>query len=186
MIHESVVLNQTLMDLDYVPLPLAHDLILSLFCWWITCGRWIISHNRRYLWGKYFYWICDCNTIIEVLEYTRSIHQIRRWSQKIFAYDLSIIHRPAKMMKDIDACSRSINTLIYWHLVYAYSIRCRNIISRPYAKSHNVSHHCSNLRHISVPSTTSITTSSSVTFRSTLHHFSLCFLQSQSLFHLST
>ena len=32
----------------------------------IACDRWSIAHNRRYLWGKKFYWICDYNSIKEI------------------------------------------------------------------------------------------------------------------------
>ena len=31
-----------------------------------------------------------------------SIHQLRRWSQELFAYDFSILHRSTNMMKDAD------------------------------------------------------------------------------------
>ena len=44
----------------------------------ITCDRWSIAHNRRYLWSKKIYWIYDCNSIKKILEYTGSIHQLRR------------------------------------------------------------------------------------------------------------
>jgi len=79
----------------------------------ISCGGWSIAQNKRYLCGKHFYWICDCNSIKEIIEYTGSIHQLRRWSQENFSYDFNIIHRLAKMMKDVDACSRHLNTLVY-------------------------------------------------------------------------
>ena len=35
---------------------------------------------------------------------------------------ISIIHRPIKMMKDVDTCSRQINTLIYRYPVHIYSM----------------------------------------------------------------
>ena len=46
----------------------------------IACGRWSIAQNKRYLCEKKLYWICDCNSIKEILEFTGSIHQLRRWS----------------------------------------------------------------------------------------------------------
>ena len=44
----------------------------------IDCDRWSIANNHHCLCGKYFYWICDYNTIKEILEYTGNIHQLRR------------------------------------------------------------------------------------------------------------
>jgi hypothetical protein len=72
----------------------------------IASGRWSIAANKKFLWGKHFYWICDCNAVKEVLEYDGNIHQIRRWSQELLGYHFTVIHRPAKMMKDVDALSR--------------------------------------------------------------------------------
>ena len=152
----------------------------------IACGHWGIARNCRYLWRKIFYRICDCNTIKEILEYTGSIYQLCRWSQELFAYDFSIIRRPAKMMKDIDTCSRHINTLIHQYLVSAYSICYSDILFRCYAYSYDVFHHCSNPHHVTASSTSLIATSSSVTFPSILHYCSLQFLQSPSLVNLST
>ena len=119
----------------------------------IACGRWSIAHNRHCLWGKYFYWVFECTTIKAVLVYTGSIHQLRRWYPKLFTYDLSITHRPTKLMKDVDACSRHMNTLIYCYLVSAYSMRYRDIISRPYAYSYGAFRHSSNHGNVKVPST---------------------------------
>ena len=82
----------------------------------IACGRWRIAQNKRYLWGTYFYWICDCNSMKEILEYTGIIHQLRRWSQEIFDYDFSIVHRPAKMMK-MSMLTLVILTLLFIHIL---------------------------------------------------------------------
>ena len=152
----------------------------------IPCDRWIITHNRRYIWGKHFYWIYDCNTIKAILEYIGSIYQLRRWSQELFFYDFSIIHHPAKMMKDVDACFHHINALIYRYRFSAYFMRCRDIISRPYAYSYGVFYHCSNSHHIKAPSTSLIETSSSITFLPTLHHSPIRFIQPPYLFCILT
>ena len=53
-----------------------------------------------------FYWLCDCSAIKEVLEYNGIIHQLKRWSQELLLFEFFIIHRPRKMMKDVDAISR--------------------------------------------------------------------------------
>ena len=90
------------------------------------------------------------------------------------------------MMKDVDACSRHINTLIYHYLVSAYSMHCHDILSCPHTYSYDVFHYCSNPLHVKSPYTSLIATSSSVTFPPTLRHYPLCFLQSPFLFHLLT
>ena len=28
-----------------------------------ACGRWVIAHLKRYLWGTRLYWMCDCTTV---------------------------------------------------------------------------------------------------------------------------
>ena len=88
-------------------------------------------------------------------------------------------------MKDGDACSRHINTLIYRYLVHPYSIRCRGIISLNYVYSYDVFHYCSKVRHVTVSTTTLAVTSSNINSLHTLHNFSLRFFQSLSLFYLS-
>ena len=93
----------------------------------IACGRWSIARNRRYLWGKHFYWIYDCYSIKEILKYTGSIHQLCRWSQELFAYDFSIIHRPAVMMKNINTLLRGSNLFIRQYLASACIMRGRDI-----------------------------------------------------------
>ena len=62
----------------------------------VACGRWSIAACRKYLWGARFYWICDCSSIKEVLEYDGSIHQLKRWTQELMAYEFVCIHRPNK------------------------------------------------------------------------------------------
>jgi hypothetical protein len=41
-----------------------------------TCGRWAISKHKKFLWGTFFSWLCDCSAIKEVLEYDGPIHVI--------------------------------------------------------------------------------------------------------------
>ena len=31
-------------------------------------GRWVIGQNRKFLWGNFFYWVCDCAAVKEVLD----------------------------------------------------------------------------------------------------------------------
>ena len=71
-----------------------------------ACGRWAIAQNRRYLWGAHFYWLCDCLAIKEIIDYTGSIPVICRWAQELLGYEFTVIHRPHKMMMDVDALLR--------------------------------------------------------------------------------
>ena len=33
-----------------------------------AAGRWGIGQNRKFLWGNFFYWVCDCAAVKEVLD----------------------------------------------------------------------------------------------------------------------
>ena len=46
----------------------------------VACGRWAMVVRRKYLWGTNFYWLYDCSTIEEVLEYNGSIHHVLDFS----------------------------------------------------------------------------------------------------------
>ena len=65
--------------------------------------RWEISKNKIYLWGCKFYCMCDMKSLYKILDYDGPIHSLRRWSQELLAYNFETIHRPATMMKDVDA-----------------------------------------------------------------------------------
>ena len=77
--------------------------------------------------GGIFYWIYDCIAVKEILEYTGSIHQLRRWSQELLGYEFAIIHRAASMMKDVDGLCRHIDVLIHRYLIQA---RCIHLADR--------------------------------------------------------
>ena len=55
-----------------------------------ACGRWVIAHLKRYLWGVLFYWMCDCSAVKEILEYNGSSHQLRRWCQELMGVTMSL------------------------------------------------------------------------------------------------
>ena len=59
----------------------------------------------------------------EVLDYNGSIHQLKLRSQELLAYEFAIIHQPSKMMEDVDAVSRYINTIINKYLFTALLMR---------------------------------------------------------------
>ena len=72
----------------------------------IACGRWAIAQNKNYLWGTHFYWLCDCNSVKEILNYNGSIHMLNRWAMELLGYNFAILHRPSRMMTDVDALTR--------------------------------------------------------------------------------
>ena len=97
----------------------------------ICCGRWAIAQNRKYLWGTTFYWICDCNSVKEVLDYSGSIHMVSRWAQELLGYNFSIIHRTWKMMVDVDALGRQYTPDIENHIAIAALLRQQDNELRP-------------------------------------------------------
>ena len=87
--------------------------------------RWAIAKNKRYLWGTRFYCMCDMKTLYKILEYDGPIHCLRRWTQELQAYDFIPIHRPAMMMKDVDALNRGpYARIITTYYAISASIRC--------------------------------------------------------------
>lgn len=68
--------------------------------------RWAIAKNKSYLWGSRFYCLCDMKSLDKLLEYDGPIHCLRRWAQDLQSYDFTPYHRPAQMMRDVDALNR--------------------------------------------------------------------------------
>ena len=83
-----------------------------------------------------------------MLEYDGSIHQIKRWSQELMAYEFVCLHRSNKMMKDVDGVCRHIDPLIHRYLVDANVMRSNDEMLRPFAYNFNVFSQCSNSRHV--------------------------------------
>ena len=128
----------------------------------VACGRWAINFFRKYLRGKKFYWFCDCVVVKEILEYTGSIHQLRRWSQKLLGYEFAIIHRKASMIKDMDDLSGHIDLLIHRYLTQSSLMQTDDVIQRPFVYSYDYFYTCSNPRHITASDTTMVTKESSL------------------------
>ena len=110
----------------------------------VACGRWAIAQNRRYLWGTHFYWMCDCSAVKEILEYSGNISMIQRWAQELLGYHFSVIHRPARMMVDVDALSRRYGKPIATHIAVACIFRARDKHQRPSAYQDSRFHDRSN------------------------------------------
>ena len=94
-------------------------------------GRWAISQNRHFLWGAHFYWICDCKSIKEILEYSGSIPMVMRWAQELLGYHFSVIHRPASMMEDVDSLTRQFGKDIGRYEGIAHILRAVDKVNRP-------------------------------------------------------
>lgn len=63
------------------------------------------------------------NSLYRILEYDGPIHSLRRWSQELLAYNFETIHRPAAMMKDIDALNRGpYSKTVATYMVYTAAI----------------------------------------------------------------
>ena len=102
-----------------------------------ACGRWAIGQNRKYLWGCHFYWLCDCSAMKELLEYDGSISMISRWAQELLGYHFTVIHRPARMMRDVDAITRRFGPMIARHMIIALILSARDKATRPDAYDAN-------------------------------------------------
>ena len=59
----------------------------------------------------HFYWICDCKSMSEVLEYDGNIAMVYRWAQEVLGYHFSVVHKPARMIIDIDSLTRRFGSL---------------------------------------------------------------------------
>ena len=98
-----------------------------------ACGRWAIGQNRKFLWGCHFYWMCDCSAVKELLEYDGNISMISRWAQELLGYHFTVIHRPARMMRDVDGLTRRFGPLIARHVMIACILAERDRQNRPSA-----------------------------------------------------
>ena len=62
---------------------------------------------RFYLFGKEFTWICDCSSLSQFFESAElPTHQAQRWKLFMLRFDFTIVHRPDRMMRDVDMLSR--------------------------------------------------------------------------------
>jgi len=98
-----------------------------------ACVRWAIGQNRKFLWGRHFYWLCDCSAMKELLVYNGSIAMINRWAQELLGYHFTVIHRPACMMRDVNGLTRQFGPLITRHIMIASILAARDHLNRPSA-----------------------------------------------------
>ena len=106
----------------------------------VAAGRWGIAQNKKYLWGAHFYWFCDCTAVKEVLEYDGSIHMVMRWAQELLGYHFTVVHRPARMMIDVDALTRRFGKPLATHIAVAYFLQQQDQQQRPQAYMNDTFH----------------------------------------------
>ena len=153
----------------------------------VTCVRWAISCCRKYLWGKKFYWFCDCVAVKEISEYTGNIHQLQRWYQELFGYEFAIIHRVTSMMKYVDGLGRYIDVLIHRYFAQAARMRADDVAQRPFVYSYDAFNTCSNPRRITTSNITIVTKlyyllpALSITHHSLINFTSMYTVQSYSI-----
>jgi hypothetical protein len=96
-----------------------------------AAGRWAISKCRFWLWGCKWYWITDCSAIQAMVEYDGDNHLLRRWAMDLLGYSFELIHRPERMMKDVDALSRHCDPLVRTYVIHAHRLRQASFDSNP-------------------------------------------------------
>ena len=58
---------------------------------------------------------------------------ISRWAQELLGYHFTVIHRPARMMRDVDGLTRRFGPLIAHHIMIASILAARDRLNRPSA-----------------------------------------------------
>ena len=71
-------------------------------------GVWSIEKYRAYLYGRVFTWITDCSSVRTIFDSKNPpTHKIQRWIFRLLTnYNFDIVHRPARMMTEVDTLSR--------------------------------------------------------------------------------
>ena len=62
------------------------------FVWETECNKWAIDQNIHLFWGHYFWWLCDCEKIKEIIKYEGIILMIFHWYKEFLCYHFSIVH----------------------------------------------------------------------------------------------
>ena len=88
--------------------------------------------------------MCDCNAIKEIIEYDGSIHQLKRWTQELLAYEFVIIHRVAAMMKDVDSISRYVGPLVHQYNMTTVRLHSEDDTKRPFTYNFDIFARCTN------------------------------------------
>ncbi|MGH7955188.1 MAG: hypothetical protein ACREOZ_04430, partial [Gloeomargaritales cyanobacterium] len=73
----------------------------------------------------------DCSATKQLFEYEGNIHMVRRWAQEMLGYHFTILHRPERMMKDVDGLSRFYDPLLVDYDTHAYTLREQSMSAHP-------------------------------------------------------
>ena len=70
-------------------------------------GIWAIEKLRPSLYGQKFTWITDCSGLRHFFEGDDlPSHIVQRWCLQLLRYHFTIVHRPSRMMAEVDLLSR--------------------------------------------------------------------------------
>jgi hypothetical protein len=70
-------------------------------------GIWGIEKFRHLLFGREFTWITDCSGLRQFFDgIDLPTHIIQRWRLQLLRYNFTIVHRPDRMMAEVDLLSR--------------------------------------------------------------------------------
>ncbi len=73
----------------------------------VYTGLWAFNKFKRWLFGRTFTWMTDCSgslTFFETKDLPSHAHQ--RWRMQMNTYQFTMVHRPERMMKEVDILSR--------------------------------------------------------------------------------
>ena len=77
--------------------------------------------------------MCDCKVIKEVLEYDGTISMVCRWAQELLGYHYTCLHRPARMMVDVDGLTRRFGPALTNYMCVAGLLHSVDVKKRPNA-----------------------------------------------------
>ena len=98
-----------------------------------AASRWVIIKNWHYLWGTHFYWMLECKSVQEVLEYIGSIAMVKIWAQELLGYHFTVIHWSEKMMRYVNALTWRSGENFSVYLCVANILCDKDEFKRPYS-----------------------------------------------------
>ena len=116
-----------------------------------AAGRWEIGQNRSFQLGGFFYWLCDCLSVKDILDYDGNISMVHLWDQESIGCDFDFAHRPNRMMADKDALRRRSGKLIANHVGVASIHKDIYLQRHPDAYHHKYLFACKNSKMNIVP-----------------------------------
>ena len=80
-----------------------------------STGVWAIRKFQRYLLGPEFTWMTDCSGLTKFLDSPDlPTHATQRWRQFLLRFAFTVVHRPDRMMKEVDTLSRYNQATATW------------------------------------------------------------------------